>query len=94
MYFQLQTAEGPNKNQENLLVNQTQRYGKLNEVLNILQNPPSVTGDETSPPAERSEQVRTALEEAVRLRAEAEDLHSSVDTSSVDPIKDVANYSK
>ena len=89
-----QTAEGSNKNQENLLVNQAQRYGKLQEVLNILQNPPSVGGDETNPPAERNEQVRTALEEAVRLRAEAEDLHSSVDAIGVDPTKDATNHSK
>ena len=89
-----QTAESPNKNQENLLVNQAQRYGKLQEVLNILQSPASVGGDERSPPVERNEQVRTALEEAVRLRAEAEKLHSSVDTSRVDPTQDVANHSK
>ena len=89
-----QAVGSPNKNQETLLVNQAQRYGKLQEVLNILQSPPSTCGDETSPPVEWNEQVRTALEEAVRLRAEAEKLHNCVGASSADPTHNSSTHSK
>ena len=90
-----QAVGSPNKNQETLLVNQAQRYGKLQEVLNILQSPPSTGDDQTSPPVEWNEQVRTALEEAVRLRAEAEKLHNCVGgATSVDPTHNSSNHSK
>ena len=66
---------------DDMLLNQAERYKKLKEVSALLQEAHEAqasdrTGGYTS--EELEDQIRTALEEAVRLRAETESLYNKV----------------
>ena len=66
---------------DDMLLNQAERYKKLKEVSALLQEAREAqasdrAGDYTS--EELKDQIRTALEEAVRLRAETESLYNKV----------------
>lgn len=73
---------------EQQLLHQAQRYTKLSEVLSLLQQAreaQELTGGERegARASELKQHIKTALDEAIRLRADTETLQSRVQTSVV-----------